>query len=199
MIETDAEHLRRLAHQAHEELGELLVGEATDRPTHPDHAVDQAIQRITEIEDELTAPGLMRLPTETRGMLLTSLAGLFLDPGGNAGESSYRTRLETNLGRWTRRRLRRIADETDLAAIEGVDHAAWTDELRAMAAAQAIDRGNQPLGPILRALLVLDEDGPLEPAFDGAEITTLAAASEPTRRLLTRITTLLCERLEQHR
>ena len=54
-------------------------------------------------------------PVTPRRMLLTSLAGLFLDPGGNAGDSSYQTRLETNLGRWTRRRLRRIADEFSTA------------------------------------------------------------------------------------
>ncbi|HIF93953.1 MAG TPA: hypothetical protein EYQ60_12660 [Myxococcales bacterium] len=65
-----------------------------------------------------------------------------------------------------------------------------------MATAQAIDRNGGNLRTMLRALLVIDSQDPPECPPEGAEIGTRASASESARRLLIRITSMLCERLE---
>jgi hypothetical protein len=83
--------------------------------------------------------------------------------------------------------------------IESIDHQAWGDELRAIAAAQVIDRFGGDLRNVLRALLILDNRNTGQPAYESAEIDTLASTSAPVRMLLTRITSLLCERLERSR
>ena len=68
-----------------------------------------------------------------------------------------------------------------------------------MAAAQTIDRNGGDLRSVLRALLLLENDNPSNPGIEGTEIATSAATSESARRLLRRITTVLCERLEHVR
>lgn len=200
MVEVDAERLRRLAHQVREELIEVLPAAP---PTEVDASVDptvaDALHQIEALEDEISATGLARLDPEERGALFSTLAALFLDPGGNGQASRFQTPLDEALGRWTRRKVRRIVEETTLAEIEALDHKAWGDELRAMAAAQVVDRNGGDLRCVLRALILLDCEGDEAPAFESASIGTLAASSEPARRLLTRITTLLCDRLERSR
>jgi hypothetical protein len=197
MAEPTAERLRRLAHQMSEELSGVLAGAGTDLPECETPEIADALREIAAIEDELSAPGLARLDTGDRAALFSTLAALFLDPGGNGSESRFRADLEEKLGRWTRRKVRRIVEETTVSEIEAMDHQAWGEELRAMAAAQAIDRNGGDLRSVLRALLVLEHARSGEPEFGGAEIGTLASTSETARRLLTRITSLLCERLDR--
>ncbi len=197
MAEPAAERLRRLAHQVSEELSGVLAGAGADLPECETPEIADALREITSIEDELSAPGLARLDAGERAALFSTLAALFLDPGGNGLESRFRAGLEEKLGRWTRRKVRRIVEETTVSEIEAIDHQAWGEELRAMAAAQAIDRNGGDLRSVLRALLVLEHARAGEPGFGGAEIGTLASTSETARRLLTRITSLLCERLDR--
>ena len=137
--------------------------------------------------------------TDERASLFCAIGALFLDPGGNGEESRYRDSLDAAIGRWTRRKVRGVIEETNVAAIRATDHGAWGSELRAMAAAQAIDRNGGDLRSVLRALLVLENQSETEPNFEGAEIATLASTSESARRLLSRITRMLCEKLEHAR
>ncbi len=198
MGDPEAERLRRLAHQLSDELSGILEGLEGTVPECPDAETAEAIERILRIEDELSAPYLNRLDADERASLFFEIAALFLDPGGNGGDSRYRDALDRSLGRWTRRKVRRIVEETDLHAIGHFDHVAWGDELRAIAAAQAIDRSGGRLRPVLLALLVLDDDGAESRSNpEGAEIGTLASTSETACRLLGKITTILCDRLER--
>jgi tetratricopeptide (TPR) repeat protein len=196
MRDPEAERLRRIAHQLREELGDILTEGEHPAPDCDDAEVSEAIQQIISIESELSAPEIARLESNDRKELFTEIAALFLDPGGNGGSSRYRDDLDRSIGRWTRRKVRRIVEETSLAEIEGIDHAAWADDLLSIAAAQAIDRNGGELQTVLRALLVLDGDEGLTCPPEGSEIGTRASASDPARRLLIRITTMLCERLE---
>lgn len=199
MADDQAERLRRIAHLVSEDLGGVLEGAVPDRASSSDEEVDRAIDRICDIEDELSAPGLARLDAEDRAGLFSSLGALFLDPGGNGADSRFRASLDEALGRWNRRKVRRIVEETTMDAIEAHDHAAWGDSLRAIAGAQAVDRTGGHLAPVLRALLAMEPDVADEPAFEGAEIATLSASSPAARALLTRILTQLCDRLERDR
>ena len=193
------ERLRRIAHQVSEELTTVIAPLAADRPTSGDPEVDEALRHIAAIEDELSAPGLSRLSGKDRSALFGSLAALFLDPSGNGADNRFQASLEEALGRWTRHKVRRIIEETSEKEISAIDHDAWGEALRVIAAAQVVDRTGGELQSVLRALLVLDAKDEQAPAFDGAEIATLAASSEAARRLLTRISTQLCERLERDR
>jgi hypothetical protein len=199
MADADDERLRRIAHQLGEELGPVLANVELRIPECPQREIAEAMEQIAKTEDELTAPGLSRLDHSERASLFCEIDALFLDPGGNGGDSRYRDRLDSTLGRWTRRKVRQIIEETSLSAIEAHDHEAWGTELRAMAAAQTIDRNGGDLRSILRALLLLENDNPSNPGIDCAEIATPVSTSESARRLLRRITTVLCERLEHVR
>lgn len=199
MVDEEAERLRRIAHLANEELGSVLRGAVPDRASSTDEEIDRAIQQICDVEDELCAPGLARLDADDRAALFSSLGALFLDPGGNGAESRFRASLDEALGRWTRRKVRRIVEETTIEAIEAHDHAAWGDALRAIAAAQVVDRTGGTLAPVLRALLLMEPGSEEAPAFESAEISTLTASSPTARALLSRILTQLCDRLERGR
>ncbi|MEZ4281354.1 MAG: tetratricopeptide repeat protein [Myxococcota bacterium] len=194
----DAERLRRLAHQVRDDLARLLELEEgeSDAPPHADHL---PTAEILAAFDELTAPHLARQPAALRRSLFLSLAGLFLDPGGNGGETRFRDPLDRMLGLWTRRKVRRIVEETSLPAIEAFDHEAWGDELRALAAAQILEREGMPLRPVLLALLALDERTRDAADPDRAEIAGLVSSCEAARLLMLRIAELLCEKLERSR
>jgi tetratricopeptide (TPR) repeat protein len=196
MSDPESERLRRIAHQLREELGDMLADSGSLRRACDDASVSEAMQQIASIQDELSAPELARLDATDRKDLFTEIAALFLDPGGNGGSSRYRDDLDRSLGRWARRKVRRIVEETSLAEIEAMDHEAWGHDLLAIAAAQAIDRNGGDLATVLRALLVLEADEGTPCASEGSGIATRASASEPARRLLMRVTRMLCERLE---
>jgi hypothetical protein len=164
-------------------------------PSSSEAAVDEAIQQIVEVESELSAPRITSLKATDRARLFETLAAFFLDPGGNGGDPRLRADLESHLGRWTRRKARRLLEERGLTEIADLDHEAWAHELRAIAAARVVDRNGGDLRSVLRAMLALEGVDPGQNSLEGAEIGALAATSEPTRRLLTRIITLLCERL----
>jgi len=179
------------------ELDEVLVDVARTAPACAEADVQDALQQILAIEDELSAPGLSRLSAADRASLFSAVVALFLDPGGNSEETRYSDALNRTLGRWTRRKVRRIVEEVEISAIGTLDHEAWGFELRALAAAQVIDRNGGDLRSVLRALLVLESDPSERPIFEGSNLGTLASTSESVRRLLARITALLCERLER--
>jgi hypothetical protein len=182
-----------------EELATVLDAAGPDRRLDSeDPEISRAMRQIEEIEDELSAPCLARLDGKERGKLFSTLAALFLDPGGNGEESRYRDELDEAVGRWTRRKVRRIVEETTLADIEAFDHEGWGFELRAIAAAQVVDRNGGDLRCVLRALVLLDQDRSEEPIPESARIGALVADSEPARRLLQRISTLLCDRLDRN-
>lgn len=194
----DAERLRRLAHQVRDEIGRLLEPEA-GAATEPPHADRLPTAEILAACDALTAPHLSRQPAALRRSLFLSLAGLFLDPGGNGGEARFRDPLDRMLGLWSRRKVRRIAEETSLAAIEAFDHEAWGEALRALAAAEVLDREPIGLRPVLLALIALDETTCEAFDPDRVEIGGLVASCEAARLLMLRITELLCQALEQGR
>jgi tetratricopeptide (TPR) repeat protein len=199
MDDVESERLRHIAHQLSEELSSVLSDVEVAIPECDDPEVAGAIEQIINIENELTAPGLTGLDSAERASLFSEIAALFLDPGGNGGESRYRDALDRTVGRWTRRKVRRIIEETTIAEIEEHDHEAWGIELRALAAARAIDRNGGDLRSVLRALLLLDSETSSQPTFEGAEIATLASTSETARRLLSRVTRMLCDKLEHSR
>jgi tetratricopeptide (TPR) repeat protein len=205
MAENGAERLRRLAHLLRDELAEVIgaaensLSDEKSRPKLDDPKIEMARHQILNVENELSAPGIGSLEASERASLFTTIASFFIDPAGKAGNTHYREALDGALSRWTRRKARRIVEETTLAEIENLDHEDWGFELRAMAAAQVIDRNEGDLGSVLRALLMLETASTDPGLLEGAALATLTSTSGTAKRLLTRITTLLCERLEPSR
>ena len=196
MSDVDSERLRRIAHQLSEELGQVLAQVEVKIPECDKNDVKEAIRQIFKTEDDLTAPRLPQLDIEDRRALFSSIGALFLDPGGNGGLSRYRDALDQGIGRWTRRKVRRTVEETTVAQIEALDHEAWGIELRTIAAALVIDRNGGDLRSVLRGLILIEKAESDDPKLENTEIGTLVANSETARRLLGRITSLLCKRLE---
>ncbi|MBK7947952.1 MAG: tetratricopeptide repeat protein [Deltaproteobacteria bacterium] len=195
----EAERLRRLAHLLRDELARLLpeVAENAPMPSLADIPLEGA--QIVAIEDELSAPSLSRLPAAERRSLFLAIGGLFLDPGGNGGDARYRDALDRALGLWTRRKLRRIVEETSLESLAAVDHEGFAHELRALAAAVLLDRERGALRPVLTALLALDPQSTALGEPLATELGGRVSSCEPARRLLIRITNVLCEKLERGR
>ncbi len=197
MPEAAHEGLRRLAHLLRDELGPLL--QEIDRP--PAETVDPAIARTIEellgLEAELAAPGLTLLTDEERADLFRSIASLLLDSMIEGGDRARRTALDRALGRWTRRKARRLLEETSLSDIEAIDLVAWASELRSLAAAQLVDRNGGDLAAVLRGLLVLEGLDPEQIESGQTMIAALTERSRPARTLLTRILRQLGESLAQ--
>jgi hypothetical protein len=196
MAEIDAEHLRRLAHLLHDELAQVIGAPENPHPELDEPEIEKTRQQILSAEDELSAPGIGSLEASERASLFTTLASFLIDPTGGAGDTGYREALGGVVGRWTRRKARRIVEKMALTDIQNLDHAGWGFELRAMAAAQVIDRNGGDLRRVLRALLVLETASTNPGLLEDAELGTLASTSGTAQRLLTRITTRLCEKLE---
>ena len=193
-----SERLRRVAQQLGDELHGVVHSAATARATSSDEELDAALAQIAKIEDELSVPGLARIAPEDRAMFFASLSRRILKPESAPTNRRFAAELERALGRKNRRKVRRLLEETDSTQIEGLDQSAWGEELRVMAATRAVERGS-PLGPVLRALLLLDPrvDEGLFP--EDAEIAIPAASCESTRRLLVEIQSQLCDRLSKSR
>jgi len=197
MPEAADEGLRRLAHLLRDEL-EPLLQEADRTPiATADPAIARTLEQIFELEAELSAPGLTALSTDERAELFRSIASLLTDSKSRAGPREQRIALERALGRWTRRKARRILEETDILDIGAIDQEAWATELRVLAAAQLVDRNGGDLGAVLRGLLVLESQDPSPIDPEETLIAALVERSRPARTLLLRILRQLGEGLEK--
>lgn len=202
----DHERLRRLAHLLRDELSRVVCEPPTPASTSvpptaatPSGDVSGTIERIVALEGELSAPSLARLPADERRTLFLAIGGLFLDPGGNGGDPRLRDALDAALGLWTRRKLRRLVEETDMDSLGRVDYPAFGHALRALAAAMLLDREPLALRTVILSLLALDPEGGDAGEALATELSGRVASCEAARQLLIRITTVLCEKLERGR
>jgi tetratricopeptide (TPR) repeat protein len=180
------EKLRQVAQASAREIGRALeVGDdsgvvSSEAPAAAFHAAALAA------EANLAAPALLPLPTPELGETLILVATIALESEALHASGRTLNALSSALGRRTRRRLRRILDDVSVEAIEAIDFAAWRDELRAVAAAQALDTTG---GDLRAALVALLSDGE-EPADDDfredADLTTLVRGCPEARALLGR-------------
>ncbi|MCZ6463293.1 MAG: hypothetical protein O7A09_03060, partial [Proteobacteria bacterium] len=132
------------------------------------------------------------------GVALTTLAALALDPGSVRGAAPESEAMDRALGRWTRRKVRRALDGFALDEVVSIDFGLWRQELRALAAATALDQ----LGGDLRgALLALTED-PEERAgrdlSDAADLRALVSGSPLAKSLVRRCVSAWCTQLAAH-
>ena len=152
---------------------------SSEEPTAAFHAAALAA------EAKLSAPALLPLPTPELGETLTLVATIALESESLHASGRTLNALSSALGRRTRRRLRRILDEVSVEDIEAIDFAAWRAELRAVAAAHAVDAINGDLRAALVALLSDGEEAADDAFRENTDLTPLVSGCPEARALLT--------------
>ena len=143
---------RRLLQHAGETLAQVL-----EIPQPEDGEPSDFLSRCERALRELATPGLDGLSDEELGGLITVLAHLALGEslnGSAAGalEPELLDGLDRHLGRWTRRKMRRVLEETDRDAVLAIDPGRWRASMRALASAVAVDLAQGDLETALRQL-----------------------------------------------
>jgi tetratricopeptide (TPR) repeat protein len=183
------ECLRKLAALAADAIAQALEASGHAGGSDDETASAEARFRATllRIEGELAAPALVPLPTQEMGEILELVVRLCVDPETVRGDGRRVNALSEALRRRQRRRLRREIGDTPLEALCAIDFEQWRVELRALAAARAM----QVCGCSLRTALVslardqtetLDSD-----VRAGANIAPRVAESPVATALLRRI------------
>jgi hypothetical protein len=180
------EKLRRVASGAADEIAEALGASASPGATPSDDSSGSFGAGALRAEGLLTASALVPLPNSELGEVLTVVATLALESAQTRGGGQLVNAMSAALGRRARRRLRRLLSGVSLDAVAQVDFAAWRSEVRALAAAIALDESGGDLRTALVALACeASEDSPrdLPPS---ADLTPLVAACPEARALLHR-------------
>jgi tetratricopeptide (TPR) repeat protein len=180
-----AEALRRLAVETAEEIAASLdMSPSPPQPEAGDSPRAAFRGAALAAEGELTAPALLPLSTEEVGEVLTLVAAVVLDAEQVRGKADRVNALAGALGRRTRRKLRKLIEGVSLDAVQAVDFAQWRSEVRALAAAVAVDRTGLDLREALLALLREDAASPSEDPPPHADLTPRVAECRPAEALL---------------
>ncbi|MEE8475601.1 MAG: tetratricopeptide repeat protein, partial [Myxococcota bacterium] len=170
-----SEKLRQMAQTASHELAQALEGSEHSGPEDTASS-DPTLSFRSELlvaQGRLTAPALLPLNNREVGEVLSLLAALALDPDQVRGDGQLVNALASSLGRRTRRRLKRILDQTSLEAVAGVDYSAWRRELHALATARTLDGIGGDLRTALVSLICGETDQSPRDLPPGADLTAL--------------------------
>jgi len=117
--------------------------------------------------------------------VLALVATLAVESEPLRASGSHVNALSAALGRRSRRALRRVLEGVAPGALAGVDFGAWRSELRALAAAIALDETGADLRTALVALAAETSEGAAA-LPESADLSTLVAASPEAKSLLRR-------------
>ncbi len=199
--EPESEKLRRLVQQVSQELSQALASRdatVSDAPlcVEPSFAPYRAFwDTMRGAIAESSAPGFETLATDEIALVLKQLTALTVEAPFEDGDSNVARSLDQLIGRWTRRKLRKVLDGSDLHDLEATDWRAWHEELLQMAACTALDRCD---GDLRTALIVLSHDdyaNEPEELSDATDITQRVCGSERATQLFERVTQSWCRDL----
>lgn len=181
------EAARRLAQEAAREIGDALgTGTPADTPSAPGDPVARFRAELVSEEGRLSAPALVPRPDTEVGVVLRLVAQLVCDAEEVEGDGDLVNDLSRQLGRRARRRVRKALGETSAEDLATLDVGAWRAELRALAAAQVLEREGLDLRSAWISRLDLSE-ADIRALTDGSDITELVLECAETRALLRRI------------
>lgn len=181
------EALRTAVHQVAVEIGRALrAPTALSEPEDGAERVARFRSTALAIQAELTAPGLLPLPTLDVRDLVCCLATLALSPESVRAPGATLNALAGAIGRRAKRRLRRALAGTDLASIAAYDFDRWREKLRALAAARAVDRLGGDLQAALEAILADPGAGETVPAGETGDFSARVAKCPEAHDLLAR-------------
>jgi len=181
------EKLRLISHEAAREISSALESaELVTAPVAEDSA--SAFRSATlAAEAKLTASALLPLTVPELAEVLKLVVALTLDPDEVQGDGRLVNAVSSALRRRTRRRLRRILEDTSLEEVAQVDFGAWRNEVRALAAAVALDETGGDLRTALTVLIGEDSDNASFELPEDADMTPYVAAYSQPRALLRRV------------
>ncbi len=116
--------------------------------------------------------------------MLTCVATLALEPDQVHASGATLNALAEALGRRARRRVKRILGDVSLDAIQAIDFAAWRSELRALAAASALDETGCDPRTALLALVCEASNRSTSEITETTDLTALVADCPEARALL---------------
>ena len=198
------EKVRRMAQLAAEELGQgggtsangserASQGEASPE----DHAdgVASYLAVFERTEGELLAPALSDHTRDQLRETLCDLAAQVLEVESPSGGNAKAENAELRLGRWTRRKLRKHLEGTEIAELLAIDYAAFRAAVRSLAAAVALDRCN---GDLRSALIALAWAGDSVPdLMDMSDICARVSGSPTANGLLRRVVFCFCSKVSE--
>ncbi len=180
------EVVRQLAVEAAEGLAEALAVSEGPPATAPGGAEPAFRAAAHALEGRLSARALLPLPLEEVAEVMTLVASLCFETEEVRGSAERVNALSNALGRRARRRLRRVLGDLTLGQVAGLDFGAWRDELRALAAAVALEETGGDLRTALLALLRdHSESLPGNPG-EHTDLTPQLAVCPPARALARR-------------
>lgn len=183
------EQLRSVVQSASEEIREALGAPASmPGATSGNDPITRFRAAALAAEAELAAPGLLPLPTDELADVVRCVALLGLDPDAVHTSGATLNALSETVGRRTRKRIRRLLGETDAASIEAYEFSDWRRELRAAAAARAVDRGACNLRDALIARVCNAEDRMPDEFPEHADIAHAVQGCADARALFRRAT-----------
>jgi hypothetical protein len=188
------ESLRLMVARNEREIGAALAVPAA-APEIPRSSDPVAIFRATALEAEsaLAARALLPLTDEEVGEVVTCVATLALEPDSVDASGATLNALAAALGGRARRRMKKTLGKIGVADVQAVDFAVWRSELRALAAAQAVDEGGCSLRAAFVALTSSAEDRASSEVAPDADLTTRVADCPEAGELLRRFITLWFE------
>ncbi len=180
------EAVRQLAVEAAEELAAALaVSEGSPAPA-PGGAEPAFRAAALAVEGRLSARALLPLPVEEVAEVMTLVASLCFETEEVRGSAKRVNALSNAIGRRARRRLRRLLGDLTLERVAGLDFGAWRDQLRALAAAVALEETGGDLRTALLALLRDASDSLPDKPGEHADLTPQLTACPPARALVRR-------------
>jgi hypothetical protein len=154
------------------------VGETPDDPIAAFHAEALAA------EGRLTASAVLPVSTQELRDLVVLIAGLALDLEGAHGDGRVVNAVSTAIKRRLRRRLRRHLKDDSIEQIEQINFENWRSEVRALAAAMAIDETGIDLRTALIALARDASEHRTEEISEKADLTAWATERPAANALL---------------
>jgi hypothetical protein len=178
------EKLRTMVNESASELATALdtpdpaVGDTPDDPIAAFHA------EALRAEGRLTAPALLPVATRELGDLVVLIAALALDLERARGDGHIVNAVSSAIKRRLRRRLRRHLDDESMDEIDQIDFEDWRGEVRALAAATAVDETGIDLRTALIALARDASEHRAEEISESADLTAWVAERPAANALL---------------
>jgi tetratricopeptide (TPR) repeat protein len=179
-----SETLRQAVQALSDEIGQALEAPRGPAPAPEGDGFARFRAAVLAAEAELGAPGLLPLPSERVGDVLECLVALAgdLDPATASG--SVLNALSAALGRRARRRLRRLLEDVSPEAVRALDVDRWRSEVRALAAARAVDTTGCDLRTALLTLVCERGDESPRDIPDSVDLSPRVDACPEARSLL---------------
>jgi len=185
------ETARRICSQAKDEIAQTLAArDELPPPNEGDGSFDETLRAAM---DEITAPGMCGLSTESLSSVVYTVTALAADPGGNCADSPYLHGLDRGMGRWSRRRIRKTLGEHSVREVQSLDYDAWRSAVRVLAARMAIDRAD---GDLRAALIQLATGEDAAPASN-ADLSAWIEGSEDAQALVGKMVSTWCEKIRR--